>query len=111
ELPRTPQPPPSPRTTLASLLYTSGSTGRPKGVAMPHGALAQLVHWQLGHTARPGATTLPVAPLRLDVSLQESLAPGPAGGTLVLVSDDTRRDPDAVLEVIEAFAVERLFVP
>ena len=48
---RTPHP-----AQLAYVLYTSGSTGRPKGVAMGHGALRNLMSWQLSrlpHARRP----------------------------------------------------------
>src|SRR5262249_20572036 len=52
---------------LIYVLYTSGSTGTPKGVAMRHGAIANLVAWQLDHwTARREATTAQFAPLTFD---------------------------------------------
>ncbi|UQA59462.1 non-ribosomal peptide synthetase/type I polyketide synthase [Polyangium aurulentum] len=100
------------REHLAYVLYTSGSTGRPKGVAMGHGALRNLVAWhardmRLGQPAR----TLQFASLGFDVSAQEMLTTWAAGGTLVLVSEETRRDAVALVRALEAHAVERLFLP
>ena len=104
---------------LAYVLYTSGSTGRPKGVVMPHRAIVSLVGWQISESARtdprpPEAAaprTLQFAALSFDVSCQEVFATLGSGGTLVLVSEETRRDPPALLAAISAQAVERLFLP
>ncbi|MCY1059147.1 non-ribosomal peptide synthetase/type I polyketide synthase [Nannocystis sp. SCPEA4] len=97
---------------LAYVLYTSGSTGRPKGVAMGHGALRNLVQWHLDdpRLGRP-ARTLQFASLNFDVSAQEFLTTWAAGGTLVLVSEETRRDAPALWHLIERQAIARLFVP
>src|SRR6185369_3574703 len=46
---------------LAFLIYTSGSTGTPKGAAMPHRALANLIHWQIARSGRPAPRTLQFA--------------------------------------------------
>ncbi|ATB48375.1 non-ribosomal peptide synthetase [Corallococcus macrosporus DSM 14697] len=94
---------------LAYVLYTSGSTGRPKGVAMPHRALVNLIEWQTEH-ARP-LRTLQFAPLNFDVSFQETFSTWCSGGTLVLIDEDTRRDPDALAERLHAARVQRLFLP
>jgi len=95
---------------LAYVLYTSGSTGRPKGVAMVHRALANLVAWQTAAT--PGAwRTLQFTSLNFDVSFQEIFATWSAGGTLVLVSEEDRRDPAALLAIMRRHRIERLFVP
>nr|AQM37584.1 nonribosomal peptide synthetase [Myxococcus virescens] len=94
---------------LAYVLYTSGSTGKPKGVAMPHRALVNLIEWQTEH-ARP-LRTLQFAPLNFDVSFQETFATWCSGGTLVLIDEGTRRDPDALAEFLAAARVQRLFLP
>ncbi|MEA2693226.1 MAG: hypothetical protein QOJ16_2613, partial [Acidobacteriota bacterium] len=95
---------------LAYILYTSGSTGRPKGVGMPRSALANLLDWQ--ERVLPGpARTLQFASLSFDVSFQEIVSTWLAGGTLVLVSEETRRDPQALLALLAAQEVERLFLP
>lgn len=96
--------------SLAYVLYTSGSTGEPKGVAMPHGPLVNLLRWQstcMGESAR----TLQFASLGFDVSFQEIYSTWLSGGTLVLVSDQVRRDPSALLRTVEREGVERLFLP
>jgi amino acid adenylation domain-containing protein len=107
--------PPSERPSpdqLAYVMYTSGSTGKPKGVAMPHRALANLVSWhqvhpELGQPAR----TLQYASLSFDVSFQEIFSTWCTGGVLVLVDEDTRRDPNALCALLKAYQVERLFLP
>jgi amino acid adenylation domain-containing protein len=106
-----PLPVPASGEDLAYILYTSGSTGRPKGVGMPRSALANLLDWQ-AREALPGpARTLQFASLSFDVSFQEIVSTWLVGGTLVLVSEETRRDPQALLAWIEAQEVERLFLP
>ncbi len=95
---------------LAFVLYTSGSTGTPKGVAMPHAALVNLVAWHLADGTEP-RTTLQFSSLSFDVSFQEIATTLASGGTLVLVDDALRRDPDALLRFMARHGVERLFLP
>jgi amino acid adenylation domain-containing protein len=101
---------------LAYVLYTSGSTGRPKGIAMRHGALAWLIGQQLASTPpaeRMGSTwrTLQYTSPGFDVSFQEIVSTWAAGGTLVLISEEARRDPAALLARLRAERVGRLFLP
>jgi amino acid adenylation domain-containing protein/non-ribosomal peptide synthase protein (TIGR01720 family) len=104
-------PPPSPD-HLAYVLYTSGSTGRPKGAALPHRALLGLLLWQRERSsAGAGGRTLQLAPLSFDVSFQEIFATFVAGGTLVLVSEELRRDAPALLRSLGDQRVERVFAP
>ena len=97
---------------LAYVLFTSGSTGRPKGVAMTRRCVGALIDWHRGH-ARLGraARTLQFAPLAFDVSFQEILSTLTVGGTLVLPTDEERRDPYALLALIRREGIERLFLP
>ncbi|MFI5179480.1 MAG: amino acid adenylation domain-containing protein [Vicinamibacterales bacterium] len=97
---------------LAYVMFTSGSTGRPKGVAMPHRPLVNLLSWhtrhpRLGHPAR----TLQFAPVSFDVSFQDIVATWCTGGTVVMVGDDTRRDPMALRRFVDEHAIERLYLP
>ncbi|MFI7217028.1 amino acid adenylation domain-containing protein [Micromonospora maritima] len=98
---------------VAYVTYTSGSTGRPKGIGMPHRAVANLVAWQLAsYPARPvGYRTLQFASLSFDVSFQEIFSTLVDGGTLVLVSEDERQDLPALLELLAARRVQRMFLP
>ncbi|HEY0513939.1 MAG TPA: non-ribosomal peptide synthase/polyketide synthase, partial [Thermoanaerobaculia bacterium] len=95
----------------AYLIYTSGSTGWPKGVAMTHGALANLIEFHLGHVTGAEARTLQFTPLSFDVCFQEMFSTWAVGGTLVLISDEDRRDPEALLEILERERISRLFLP
>jgi amino acid adenylation domain-containing protein len=95
---------------LAYVLYTSGSTGRPKGVGMTQSPLCNLVRWQL--MSNPGPQrTLQFTPLTFDVSFQEIFATLCSGGSLVLIDNDTRRDPAELWKVLCKREVERLFLP
>jgi amino acid adenylation domain-containing protein len=95
---------------LAYIIYTSGSTGRPKGVAMPHGALRNLIGWQLNSEFTP-ARTVQFSSLSFDVSFQELFSTWCSGGTLVLVSQEVRRDPAAMVEFLRTQRIERIFLP
>ncbi|HEY6397226.1 MAG TPA: amino acid adenylation domain-containing protein, partial [Solirubrobacteraceae bacterium] len=97
---------------LAYVIYTSGSTGRPKGVGMGHGPLANLIAWQLSALRHPvAARTLQFASLSFDVAFQELFSTWCSGGTLMLIDDETRRDPQALLRALSDLEVERVFLP
>jgi amino acid adenylation domain-containing protein len=97
---------------LGYTIYTSGSTGLPKGVAMTQRALCNLIAWQIAQpTANHPAKTLQFTPISFDVSFQEIFSTWCAGGTLVLVTDEIRRDPFALLNLLDRAAIDRLFLP
>ncbi|MEM7582518.1 MAG: amino acid adenylation domain-containing protein [Acidobacteriota bacterium] len=97
---------------LAYVIYTSGSTGSPKGVALSHRALTNLIHWQLDASELDrGGRTLQFASLSFDVSFQEIFSTLGSGGTLVMVDDDERRDPQRLLACLAEAQVERIFMP
>ncbi len=96
---------------LAYVIYTSGSTGRPKGVAMTHGAISAMLLWQLRTSAAGAGRTLQFTSLSFDVSFQEIFSTWWAGGTLVLVSEEVRREPAALARWMAEQRVERLFLP
>jgi amino acid adenylation domain-containing protein len=95
---------------LAYVIYTSGSTGWPKGVAMPHRALTNLIRWQLKNQSGP-ARTLQFASLSFDVSFQELFSTWCVGGTLLLVTDELRRDAASMLHFLVEQRAERVFLP
>ncbi|MEO7332160.1 MAG: amino acid adenylation domain-containing protein, partial [Minicystis sp.] len=95
---------------LAYLIYTSGSTGKPKGVAMSHRALANLIAYQ--NSGGPGnVRTLQFASASFDVFFQETYSTLGAGGVLVLVSEEGRRDSERLLRLMADERIERLFIP
>jgi amino acid adenylation domain-containing protein len=96
---------------LVYVIYTSGSTGRPKGVALTHRALSALLLWQLRTSAFGSGRTLQFTSLSFDVSFQEIFSTWWAGGAVVLVSEETRRDPAALVRWMAERRVERLFLP
>ncbi|BAY37781.1 amino acid adenylation domain-containing protein [Nostoc sp. NIES-2111] len=97
---------------LAYVIYTSGSTGKPKGVAMTQLPLCNLILWQLQNTKHSiGTKTLQFAPISFDVSFQEMFSTWFSGGTLLLITEELRRDALALLGFLQEKAVERLFVP
>lgn len=95
---------------LAYAIYTSGSTGKPKGVAMPLRPLINLLAWQQSAVTKR-LKTLQYTPISFDVSFQEIFSTLAEGGTLVLISEETRRDPVDLLHVLSKAAIERLFLP
>jgi amino acid adenylation domain-containing protein len=96
---------------LAYVIYTSGSTGRPKGVAMSHRSLVNLIEWQTRAAPPASDKTLQYAPFSFDVSFQEMFSTWSAGGTLVMVDEDVRRDPVSFLNYLNEAEVGRLFLP
>ncbi|HEU4561817.1 MAG TPA: amino acid adenylation domain-containing protein [Longimicrobium sp.] len=97
---------------LAYVIYTSGSTGRPKGVAMPHRPLVNLLAWQEREWVHPAASaTLQFTTLSFDVSFHEMFSCWIAGGALLLVGEDERRDFAAVLRRLDEGGIARLFLP
>ncbi|MHC5852384.1 non-ribosomal peptide synthase/polyketide synthase [Nostoc sp.] len=98
---------------LGYVIYTSGSTGQPKGVAMNQLALCNLLLWQLQNSpiSSSGVKTLQFAPVSFDVSFQEMFSTWCSGGTLLLIGEQLRQEPLALLGLLQEQAVERLFVP
>ncbi len=97
---------------LLYAMYTSGSTGKPKSVAMSHRALQNLLHWQLSTMVPPrAARMLQFASLSFDVSFQEIFPTLSAGGTIFLITEELRRDPLALLRLISAQAIQKLYLP
>jgi amino acid adenylation domain-containing protein len=99
-------------TNLAYVIYTSGSTGTPKGVAMPHGPLVNLITWQVAHSSMGNEDrTLQFTTMSFDVSFQEIFATWCSGGTLVVVSEEVRRDLARLTGELEKQGIARLFLP
>ncbi|MDX8147106.1 amino acid adenylation domain-containing protein [Lentzea sp. BCCO 10_0061] len=96
----------------AYVLFTSGSTGVPKAVGMPHRAMANLISWQI---AQPEFASRPrvgqFAALSFDVSIQEMLSATASGGTLVVVPESARRNPQELLDFLDAEEIQVAMLP
>ncbi|HYM00626.1 MAG TPA: amino acid adenylation domain-containing protein, partial [Blastocatellia bacterium] len=104
--------PAAPPDSPAYLIYTSGSTGQPKGVVMTHRALFNIISWQLEQLAcRFDDCILQFSPLSFDVSIQEIMSAWCGGGTLQLIAEDLRRDPNLLLEFMRERGAARAFLP
>ena len=107
------QPGPAQPDDLAYILFTSGSTGEPKGVEMTHSAAMNTVefinaHFEIG----PQDRCLALSTLECDLSVLDVFAMLRAGGSLVVVDEAHRRDPDTWARLIEAHRVTVLhFMP
>jgi len=94
------------------VVYTSGSTGRPKGVMVSHRPLVNIVcaHRELMPSpSRP--RTLQFASLNFDVSFHETFFTWLSGGTVFLISDEDRKDPQCLASVLDRHAIDTLFLP
>ncbi|HEX3093246.1 MAG TPA: amino acid adenylation domain-containing protein, partial [Candidatus Angelobacter sp.] len=97
---------------LGYVIYTSGSTGQPKGVAMPSGAAMNMIAWQMNESAWAGPQrTLQFAPFGFDVSFQEIFSTLCAGGTLLLIDEEKRRNAADLARYVMEKGVQRLFLP
>ncbi|MCA1612753.1 MAG: amino acid adenylation domain-containing protein, partial [Acidobacteria bacterium] len=97
---------------LAYVTYTSGSTGQPKGIAMTHGALSNLIGWQCRHPVlSKRGRRLQFASLSFDASFREIFSTLCSGGTLLLLTEETRRDPGGLADFIAEHSVEKILLP
>nr|APD71971.1 non-ribosomal peptide synthetase 10 [Streptomyces sp.] len=100
------------RDDLIYVIYTSGSTGKPKGIAMRHGAIANLLAWQTAaFPFDPDDRVLQFSPLHFDICMMEMFGTWAAGGTVVLVDAETRRDAMRLLPYVQEQGITRLFLP
>ncbi|MFF6887888.1 amino acid adenylation domain-containing protein [Streptomyces sp. NPDC012421] len=89
--------------TLAYVIYTSGSTGRPKGVEIGRGAVSLLlaelegVGAATGEGRRVGWNASP----SFDASVQQWVRLC-RGDTLVMIDEETRRDPTLLAAFVDA---------
>ncbi|GAA1240472.1 hypothetical protein GCM10009665_34170 [Kitasatospora nipponensis] len=97
---------------IGYVIPTSGSTGEPKSVAVPPVVLADLGDWHGWHWQHEQLPhTLHAASIGFDVVYEDMVATWLAGATLVVVGDDERRDPFALIELVREHRVARLFLP
>ncbi len=93
---------------VAYCIYTSGSSGNPKGVVVPHRGPVNLVRHYL--RTRRSLRTLQWTSFGFDVHVQEMFTTLASGAALVLIGEDDRYDPDAVVAALRDHGVQRLFM-
>lgn len=94
-------------TDPAYLIYTSGSTGKPKAVLQSHQTISNLVQHQQG--LQQAATTLQLASIAFDVSIQEIATSWYTGSTLVLLPEALKLDGKGLISYLQTHQVERIF--
>ena len=79
---------------LAYILYTSGSTGKPKGVMLSHRNAFAFLDWCADTFAlTPDDRFASHAPFHFDLSIFDLFASCRVGATLVLIGENTGKDP------------------
>ncbi|MCC7547517.1 MAG: amino acid adenylation domain-containing protein [Burkholderiales bacterium] len=87
--------------SLAYILYTSGSTGKPKGVMLSHGNAVSFVDW-CSEVFEPTQEDRfsSHAPFHFDLSILDVHVSLKHGAALVLISEDTGKDPQRLAQLI-----------
>ena len=99
---------PSPR-DAAYVIYTSGSTGTPKGVVVEHAALTNLLRFQHGEIVRSGLRAALTSSISFDAAWDQ-LGWLVAGHELHLITDEVRRDADALVGYLREHRIGMLNV-
>jgi mycobactin phenyloxazoline synthetase len=107
------EPVPTDSADLAYVLFTSGSTGEPKGVEVTHDAAMNTIEFLNGHFGvGPADRCLALSTLECDLSVLDIFGTLAAGGTIVAVDEEHRRNPDHWASQIDAHGVTVLnFLP
>jgi len=90
----------------AYVIYTSGTTGTPRGVVVRHASLAHYVV-AIGDAlrVRPDDVYLHTASLGFSSTVRQLLMPLTRGASVVIASEDDRRDPLALFALVRARGV------
>ncbi|WP_298510525.1 non-ribosomal peptide synthetase [uncultured Kordia sp.] len=83
-------------------IYTSGTTGKPKGVLVAHHSVVNLCLWlkDIMYDSYAAPRTLLTASYSFDSSVKQLFPPFLSGGTLVIPSEEKRKDPALLLKEI-----------
>ena len=90
------------RDTPAYAVATSGSTGRPKVSVLPAGGLRPLLAaWRQEYDFSSPQTVCQIGSLEGDVLIGDLLKALSTGGTLHIVPDEHRADPEAIADLLD----------
>ncbi|TWD46121.1 non-ribosomal peptide synthetase [Pseudomonas sp. SJZ131] len=93
-------------------LYTSGTTGHPKGVLLSQGNLAHFTAWYADYVQlTEQSRVLQFSSLSFDSSLIDIFPTLLQGAELIVPSDDQRRDPLQLVELIRQQQLSHAFLP
>ncbi|NBA97844.1 non-ribosomal peptide synthetase [Pseudomonas sp. R5(2019)] len=93
-------------------IYTSGTTGQPKGVLLSQHNLSHFQAWYCQHVQlNEQRRVLQFSTIGFDASLLDIFPTLIAGAELVVPSEDQRRDPRQLLELIKVRGVTHAFLP
>ena len=96
---------------LAYVLYTSGSTGRPKGVASSHRASINRFEWMWrAYPFAAGDVCCQKTSISFVDSFWEIFGPLLQGVPLVIIDDDTTKDPAQLVAALSHHKVSRLLL-
>jgi amino acid adenylation domain-containing protein len=88
-------------TDLAYVIYTSGSTGRPKGVLIEHRTCTRMMLTQQKRCrVKDFSDALLFASISFDASVLEIFTALASGKALHIASEEVRRNPEALIELI-----------
>lgn len=91
---------------LAYVLFTSGSTGEPKGVEITHDAAMNTIEFINDHFGiGPADRCLALSHLECDLSVIDVYGTLRSGGSMVVVDEEHRRNPDVWVTLIDEHQV------
>lgn len=94
------------------VLYTSGTSGQPKGVLLSQQNLAHFSAWYSQYVElTEHSRVLQFSSLSFDSSLVDLFAALCQGATLIVPSEEQRRDPHQLVELIQQQRVSHAFLP
>lgn len=104
--------PPSNPDVPCMALYTSGTTGQPKGVLLSQRNLSHFTAWYASYAGLDEASrVLQLSTLSFDSATIDIFPTWLSGATLIVASDDERRDPALLTDMINREAVTHGFIP
>ncbi|CDL81895.1 non-ribosomal peptide synthetase [Xenorhabdus szentirmaii] len=97
---------------LAYVVYTSGSTGRPKGAMLEHKGWVNLAHAQADlYGADANSRVLQFASWSFDAAILEMAMTLAYGATLYLLSENQRRSPELLNDIVEKHQITHAILP